>query len=55
MRSRAKIFKKILDLQKPFDTVDHDILCKKLKIMDIKSVDWFRSYLSIGNQICQCE
>ena len=41
----------MLDLQKAFDTVDHDILCKKLKAMGIKSVDWFRSYLSYGNQI----
>ena len=41
----------MLDLQKAFDTVDHDILCKKLKAMGIKSVDWFRSYLSNRNQI----
>ena len=41
----------MLDLQKTFDTVDHDILCKKLKAMGIKSVDWFRSYLSYRNQI----
>ena len=41
----------MLDLQKAFDTVNHDILCKKLKAMVIKSVDWFRSYLSHRNQI----
>ena len=41
----------ILDLHKAFDTVDHDILCKKLKAMGIKSADWFRSYLSNRNQI----
>ena len=41
----------MLDLQKAFDTVDHAILCKKLKAMCIKSVDWFRSYLSYRNQI----
>ena len=41
----------MLDLQKAFDTVDHDILCKELKAMGIKSVDWFRSYLSDRNQI----
>ena len=39
----------MLDLQKAFDTVDHDILCKKLKAMGIKSVDWFSSYLSYRN------
>ena len=41
----------MLDLQKTFDTVDHDSLCKKLKTMCIKSVDWGRSYLSNRNQI----
>ena len=41
----------ILDLHKAFETVDHDILCKKLKPMGIKSADWFRSYLSYRNQI----
>ena len=41
----------MLDLQKAFDTVDHDILCKKLKAMGVKSVDWFRSYLSHRNQV----
>ena len=44
----------MLDLQKAFDTVDHDKLCKKLKAMGIKSVDLgFRSYLSHRNQIVQ--
>ena len=41
----------MLDLQKVFDTVDHGILCKKLKAIGIKSVYWFRSYLSNRNQI----
>ena len=41
----------MLDLQKAFDSVDHDILCKKLKAMGIKPVNWFRSYLSNQNQI----
>ena len=40
----------MLDLQKAFDTVDHGILCKKLKAMGIKSVVWSRSYLSYRNQ-----
>ena len=35
------------DLQKAFDTVDHDILCKKLKAIGIKSVVWFRSFFLI--------
>ena len=41
----------MLDLQKAFDTVDHHILCKKLRAMGVKSVDWFRSYLSNRNQV----
>ena len=30
----------ILDLQKDFDTVDHVILCRKLKAMGVRSVYW---------------
>ena len=41
----------MLDLQKAFDTVDHVILCKKLRAMGITSVDWFKSYLSCRTQI----
>ena len=41
----------MLNLQKAFYTVAHDILCKKSKAMGIKSVDWFRFYLSNRNQI----
>ena len=36
----------MLDLQKAFDTVDHNISCSKLKVMGIQSIDWFHSYLS---------
>ena len=35
----------LLDLQKAFDTVDHDILCKKLKVMGLNSTRWIESYL----------
>ena len=41
----------LLDLQKAFDCVDHGILLRKLGFMGIKSVDWFRSYLS-GRRQC---
>jgi hypothetical protein len=40
----------MLDLQKTFDTVDHVILCKNLKAIGVRSVDWFLSYLSERNQ-----
>lgn len=36
---------------KAFDTVDHDIFCKKLELMGIRSVNGFRSYLSNRRQI----
>ena len=41
----------LLDLQKAFDTVDHVILCNKLRAMGFSSVDWIRSYLSDRKQI----
>ena len=43
----------LLDLQKAFDTVDHEILCEKLKALGMqdKSVDWFKSYLTNRHQI----
>ena len=41
----------MLDLQKAFDTVNHVIWDKKLKYMEVKSVDWFMSYLSNRSHI----
>ena len=45
----------LLDLQKAFDCVDHEILLRKLGFMGIKSVDWFRSYLTGRKQCVQVE
>ena len=36
----------MIDLQKAFDTVDHQILCKKLEIMGVTNTEWFMSYLT---------
>ena len=44
-----------IDLKKAFDTVDHDILCKKLEIYGVQQRElcWFRSYLSNRKQFCR--
>ena len=41
----------MLDLQKAFDTVNHDILCEKLKAKDVMSTEWFLSYLGNRKQV----
>ena len=45
----------MLDLQKAFDTVNHDILCNKLSLMGLESVEWFRSYLSERKQVVKVD
>ena len=43
-----------IDLKKAFDTLDHEILIRKLSMygFDRNSVRWFESYLSSRTQVC---
>ena len=40
----------LLDLQKAFDTVDHEIICNKLKAIGVTDTKWFHSYLTNRTQ-----
>ena len=44
-----------IDLKKAFDTVDHEILCKKLQVYGVqhRELSWFRSYLTCRKQFCR--
>ena len=43
----------LVDLQKAFDTIDHDMLLKKLSAIGFSNhtIGWFKSYLSISNRL----
>ena len=40
----------MLDVQKAFDSVNHDLLCEKIRLAGIEP-EWFRSYLSNRKQL----
>ena len=40
----------LIDLQKAFDTVDHNVLREKLRSIGVSSTAWFESYLSDRRQ-----
>ena len=44
-----------LDLSKAFDTLNHDVLLKKLDLYGIRGIcnDWFRNYLSGRSLVCK--
>ena len=41
-----------LDVQKAFDSVNHDSRCEKINLAGIES-EWFRSYLNSRKQVVQ--
>ena len=47
----------LIDLQKAFDTLDHDILLDKMKYLGFtsKTLDWFGSYLKKQNFVVSIE
>ena len=40
----------LLDVQKAFDSVIHEMLCEKIRLAGIEP-DWFTSYLEARNQM----
>ena len=57
MDSRKINLTLFLDLKKAFDTVDHSVLMKKLRMYGIRGSagDWFESYLKERKQYCAAD
>lgn len=54
MDNSALVGTDFLDLSEPLDLVSHDILIAKLAKYhtSLTAMNWFRSYLSEGKQVC---
>ena len=57
LNKRKHFIGEFIDLQKAFDTVDHQLLCTKLEFYGIRGVayQWIRSYLSNRTQYVSYE
>ena len=55
LNDRKSLISVYLDFSKAFDTIDHELLCKKLEFYGIRGsiLDWFRSYMSSRMQYVQ--
>ena len=57
LKKRRKILKRWSTIKKPFDTVDHNILLRKLDYCGIRSIanEWFCSFLKKRKQFVRTE